>query len=101
MIVFSSLANFTLILYSMIMTTPEKRDFTALKTMIEKLDNRRQGDSGYVTYLPELKAILDELSPLVSVGILRGSGGGIHPDDTDTVDITIKFGITLSRSELE
>lgn len=69
---------------------------TALRTMVAKLDNRRPGANGYVTYLPELKDILNELSDRVPVGIQLDEYG----TDGDIVSVTIKVGIALERSLL-
>lgn len=74
----------------------EKEPQTALRTMVDKLDNRRPDTNGYVTYLPELKDILNELSDHVPVGVQLdqyGTGG-------DIVSITIKVGFALERSLL-
>ena len=74
----------------------EQEPQTALRTMVEKLDNRRPDSNGYVTELPELKAILSELSDRVPVGVQLdqyGTGG-------DIVSVTIKVGFALERSLL-
>lgn len=84
------------------MTINEENESIAspyLMNMIRKLDERKPGTSGYVTQVPELKGILSEITPLVSVGVYT------HPnynhEDTDTVPVEIKFSMHLSRSEMQ
>ena len=84
------------------MTINEENESIAspyLMNMIRKLDERKPGTSGYDTQVPELKGILSEISPLVSVGVYT------HPnynrEDTDTVPVEIKFSMHLSRSEMQ
>ena len=74
------------------MTINEENESIAspyLMNMIRKLDERKPGTSGYVTQVPELKGILSEITPLVSVGVYT------HPnynhEDTDTVPVEIKI----------
>lgn len=70
---------------------------SALNTMVEKLDNRRHGSSGYVTTLPELQAILSELTPRVSVAILESHSPIDQPGEI-SVDVRLSF--TLERALL-
>jgi hypothetical protein len=70
---------------------------SALKTMVEKLDNRQPGSLGYATKLPELQAILSELTPRVSVAILE-SHSSIDRDGD--ISVEVKLGFTLERSLL-
>lgn len=78
------------------MTEDSKTKATALRTMVDKLDNRPAGRNGYVTYLPELKEILNELSNYVPVGIHLDQYG----TEGDTVSVTVKLGFALERSLL-
>lgn len=72
---------------------------TALDQMISKLDNRDRDSRGYVTYTPELVRILSELSPNVPVSILQSRTP--YPDDNnDYINVEVKLGFLLSRSEL-
>lgn len=70
-----------------------------LMNMIHKLDERKPGTRGYITQVPELKGILSEITPLVSVGVFT------HPnhnrEGTDMVKVEITFSMTLSRSEMQ
>ena len=78
------------------MTNNEKTPSTsALKTMAEKLDKRSMGDRGYVTNLPELQAILAELSPLVSVNIIE-----TRTVSRKDLSVEIRLGFTVGRGEL-
>lgn len=70
---------------------------SALKTMVEKLDNRKAMHNGYVTKLPELQAILNELTPLLSVAILETHSPVDNPGE---ISIQVKFGFTLERDQL-
>ena len=70
---------------------------SALKHMVDQLENRRPGASGYVTALPELTAILSELSPLVPVGIQLSE---IQYAPDEEVSVTIKLGFTIERKHL-
>lgn len=70
---------------------------SALKTMVEKLDNRPRGNAGYVTALPELQAILSELTPRVSVAILESHSPIDHAGEI-SVDVRLSF--TLERALL-
>lgn len=77
--------------------TANENNQSALKTMVEKLDNRRPGSSGYVTTLPELQAILSELTPRLSVAILESNQPYGHTED---ISVEVKFGFTLERELL-
>lgn len=79
--------------------TKEKNehDQSALKAMVEKLDNRRWGTSGYHTHLPELIEILSQLTPRVPVSILQ-SYSPIDVDGEITVEVKLSF--TLERALL-
>lgn len=84
------------------MTINEENESIAspyLMDMIRKLDARKPGTRGYITQVPELKGILSEITPHVSVGVFT------HPnrnrDDTDTVPVEITFSMSLSRSEMQ
>lgn len=68
---------------------------TALKAMVEKLDSREKDSEGYVTYLPEVQAILSELSPQVMASVVESNGGG-----TDAVSVKVTLRFTLERSAL-
>lgn len=69
---------------------------SALKHMVERLDNRQLGTSGYVTDVPELRAILAELSDLCPVGIHLSEAQ--YGDEN--VSVTIKFGFTIERRHI-
>lgn len=70
---------------------------SALKKMVEKLDNRdRAAHLGYVTYLPELQEILSELSPRVPVAILEDYGAVGDGE----IGVTVKIGFALERDQL-
>lgn len=68
---------------------------SALSEMVDKLDNRRPNTAGYVTGVPELQAILAELSPLVPVGIYLDA-----LQYGDDVSVTIRVGFSLERNQL-
>ena len=62
---------------------------TALDTMKQKArEGHAKGNNGYVTYLPELREILAELTDLVPVGVQ------VTFDPRGT-DVMIKVGFTL------
>jgi hypothetical protein len=69
---------------------------SALERMVYQLENPRPGSAGYVTALPELSAILSELSPLVSVGIKLS-----ELQYGDDVSVTITLGFTIVRPHLK
>lgn len=70
---------------------------SALKTMVEKLDNRPRGNAGYVTTLPELQSILSELTPLVSVAILESHS---PIDQAGEISVDVRLSFTLERALL-
>lgn len=67
---------------------------TALQAMVRKLDNRDKNQAGYVTHLPEIKAILDSLTDLVPAVVLEQTAHG------NDVSVLIKIGFTLERDLL-
>lgn len=70
---------------------------SALKAMVEKLDNRQPGTAGYNTTLPELQEILSQLTPRVPVSILE-SRSSVDREKDVSVEIRIRF--TLERELL-
>lgn len=70
---------------------------SALKTMVEKLDNRQPDTSGYVTHLPELQEILSQLSPNVSVSIVESRSSANSDKD---ISVMVKVRFTLERELL-
>lgn len=71
-----------------------RRRFPALRTMVDKLDNRPKGNGGYVTYKPEIMAILSELTDLVPAVILE------EKNDDYGISVMIKVGFTIGRDEI-
>jgi hypothetical protein len=74
-----------------------KHDQSALKAMVEKLDNRRWGTSGYSTHIPELQEILSQITPRVPVSILE-SYSPVDREGEITVEVRLSF--TLERALL-
>lgn len=69
---------------------------TALRDMIARIDaGHARGNSGYVTYIPEVPAILNELSKRVPVGIVAERQHGT------TINVTLTIGFTLDETELD
>jgi len=68
----------------------------ALKAMVEKLDNRPREQSGYVTHLPEVKAILNELTERVPASVIHTNTRGPKSD----ISVNITIGFTLERDLL-
>lgn len=79
------------------MTNNEKNENkqTALKAMVEKLDTRNKNSEGYTTFLPEVQAILNELSPNVSASVVEG-----HTYGSDSISVKLTLHFTLDRSVL-
>lgn len=75
--------------------SPRPRPVTALSTMVEKLDNKRPDSAGYVTYTPEIIAILSELSKGVPANVFLEQS-----EFENEVNVTIKLGFTLERDLL-
>lgn len=72
---------------------------SALKSMVEKLDKRNPRTSqGYVTKRNELIAILQEVTPLISVAILEQELP--YSQQGKDISVTIKLGLTLERDLL-
>ena len=69
---------------------------SALRDMVEKLDNKKRGMTGYVTYLPEVKAILNELTDRVPASIIHTNTTGPAGD----ISVQITIGFTLERDLL-
>lgn len=68
---------------------------TALQAMVRKLDNRdKMSQAGYVTNLPEIKAILDSLTNATPAVVLEQTAHG------NDVSVLIKIGFTLERDLL-
>lgn len=74
-----------------------ENDQSALKAMVEKLDNRQRGSLGYVTTLPELQAILSQLTPRVPVAILESYS---PIDRVGEISVEVKLSFTLERALL-
>jgi hypothetical protein len=74
---------------------PMPKPETALSKMVEKLDNKRPGTSGYVTYRDEIVDILSELSKLVPANVFLEKS----PFENE-VQVTIKVSFTLERDLL-
>lgn len=74
-----------------------ENDQSALKAMVEKLDNRQRGSQGYVTTLPELQAILSQLTPRVPVAILEYYS---PIDRAGEISVEVKLSFTLERALL-
>jgi hypothetical protein len=62
--------------------------------MVERLDGRPKGHSGYVTNKAEIVAILSELTDLTPAVILEDM------NDEHGVSVTIKIGFSLERDEI-
>jgi hypothetical protein len=73
---------------------------SALKAMVRKLDARPRGHVGYVTNRDELIAILSELTPLLSVGILEENREFNAERGGKDISVEIKLGFTLERDLL-
>lgn len=71
---------------------------SALKKMVEKLDRTKQVKQlGYVTNPTELKEILSELSPMVSVVIMED----YNPVDVENeIAVSVRFEFALERDQL-
>jgi hypothetical protein len=67
---------------------------SALQAMVRKIDQRPEGHLGYVTNRDELIAILQEVTPLISVGIY------LDDERHGNISVEIKFGLTLERDKL-
>jgi hypothetical protein len=75
--------------------SPLPRPETALSRMVEKLDNKRPGTTGYVTYRPEIVDILNELSELVPANVF------LEESQFDNeVRVTLKVSFSLERDLL-
>ena len=63
--------------------------------MVRKLDTRnKRTDAGYVTHLPEIKAILDSLTDFVPAVVIEQTAHG------NDVSVMIKIGFTIGRDEI-
>lgn len=67
---------------------------SALAAMVRKLDERTKGHLGYIANRDELIAILQEVTPHLSVGIY------LEDERHGNVSVEIKFGLTLERGKL-
>lgn len=75
--------------------TVELEEPSALAVMVDKLDNQRPDSNGYVTYLPELRAIMSELSDLVPLNVFhRGNR------TNNEIDVEVKLAFSLERDLL-
>lgn len=74
---------------------PMPKPETALSKMVEKLDNKRPGTSGYVTYRKEIVDILNELSERVPANVFLEES----PFENE-VRVTLKLSFTLERDLL-
>lgn len=63
----------------------------ATKKMLEKLADKKPDTNGYVTTIPEIIAILSELSKLVPAGVLIE-----RESDTD-ISVLFKIGFTIEK----
>lgn len=70
---------------------------SALRNMIEKLNNRQGGTSGYVTDAKELSEIMKELTPRVPVGIHDERHSMDYRHGSVTVSVKMSFTITLDE----
>lgn len=68
----------------------------ALRAMVEKLDKRPRDQSGYVTYIPEIQAILSEITPRVPASVIHTNQHGPEGD----ISVVITIGFTLERDLL-
>lgn len=67
---------------------------SALAVMAEKLDNKRPDTTGYITHMPEIRAIMSEMSDLVSANVMvNGTAEGL-------VCAKIVFGFAVERELL-
>jgi len=72
---------------------------SALRNMVEKLNNRQGGTSGYVTDAKELSEIMKELTPRVSVGIHDERNSMDHRHGS--VPVLVKMSFMISLDELD
>lgn len=67
---------------------------SALAVMADKLDNMRPDTTGYLTHLPEIRAIMSELTDLVSAAVVvNGEAEGL-------VCAQVIFGFAIERDLL-
>ncbi len=73
---------------------------SALAAMVRKLDARPKGHLGYITNRDELIAILQEVTPLVTVAILETNTQFNAEHGSKDVSVEIRLGLTLERDLL-
>jgi len=74
----------------------EAEPTSALKEMVWKLDKKQRDQTGYTTYIPEVKDILNELTNLVPASVIQT---GTHGPKQD-ISVKITIGFTLERDLL-
>jgi len=73
---------------------------SALAAMVRKLDEKPVGNVGYITNRDELIAILNELTPLLTVAILETNTKFNAERGGKDISVEIKLGFTLERNLL-
>lgn len=66
-----------------------------LLEVLRRLDERRPDTTGYIAYNPEIVTLLNSLTRTLPANVMTDE----RPWD-DEVHIMVKFGFTLSRSEI-
>jgi hypothetical protein len=78
----------------------QEKPESALAAMVRKIDNKPKGHVGYVTNRDELIAILNEVTPLLTVAILETNTAFNKERGNKEVSVEIRLGLTLERKLL-